>query len=219
MSTFPSLVLFDLDGTLVDSAPDIAAALNAALVELGQPPHPLPLVTSYVGDGAAKLVERAIGPKRQVDQALLLERFKAQYAANLCVETRPYPGIVDVLAHFRAAGTPLAVVTNKPGDLARALLKALALDTYFTDILGDGDGFPRKPAPDIALHACARHGVAPADTLFVGDGLPDVQLARAAKIPVAGATWGYTPLEELMDEEPDWVVSSPGVLLLLARRP
>ena len=83
--TFPRLVLFDLDGTLVDSAPDIAGALNAALVELGQPPYPLPVVTSYVGDGAAKLVERAAAPRGDVDQALLLDRFKAQYAANICV--------------------------------------------------------------------------------------------------------------------------------------
>lgn len=216
MSTFPRLVLFDLDGTLVDSAPDIAAALNAALIDLGHPPYPLPVVTSYVGDGAAKLVERAAAPiAAEVDQELLLERFKAQYAANICVATRPYPGIVDVLAHYRVAGTPLAVVTNKPGPLARSLLQALSLDTAFADILGDGDGFPRKPAPEIALHVCARHGVAPAETLFVGDGLPDLQVARAAAIPVAAALWGYTPRAALTAERPDWLVSAPEELISL----
>lgn len=216
--SFPKLVLFDLDGTLVDSAPDIAAALNAALVELGHAPHPLPVVTSYVGDGAAKLVERAAGPTGEVDQALLLERFKVQYAANICVATRPYPGITDVLAAYRAAGTPVAVVTNKPGGLARTLLRALALDTAFSAILGDGDGFPRKPDPAIALHACSSHGVAPADTLFVGDGIPDLQVAHGASIPVAAALWGYTPRASLVMERPTWLVTEPGELLSLPAR-
>ncbi|MDB4980803.1 MAG: haloacid dehalogenase [Myxococcales bacterium] len=212
----PKLVLFDLDGTLVDSAPDIAAALNAALVDLGQPPHPLPTVTGYVGDGAAKLVERAVGPSTDVDQSLLLERFKAQYAANLCVATRPYPGIVDVLERYAADGTPLAVVTNKPGDLARALLDALALTRYFVDVIGDGDGFPRKPSPEIALAVCGRHGVTPADTLLVGDGLADLGFARAAGCRVAAVAWGYTPREKLVAEHPDWIVETPVALLTLA---
>jgi phosphoglycolate phosphatase len=211
----PKLVLFDLDGTLVDSAPDIAAALNAALAELGQPVQPLPVVTSYVGDGAAKLVERAVGSTAEVDQDALLERFKAQYAANVCVATRPYPGVVEALERFAADGTPLAVVTNKPGDLSRALLGALALDRFFADILGDGDGFPRKPSPEIALHVCARHGISPAEALLVGDGLPDVRLGRAAGCRVAAVTWGYTARELLLAERPDWLVDAPRELLTL----
>jgi phosphoglycolate phosphatase len=212
----PKLVLFDLDGTLVDSAPDIAAALNAALAELGQPVRPLPVVTSYVGDGAAKLVERAVAPEVEIDQALVLERFKAQYAANLCVRTRLYAGVLEALDRFAAAGAPLAVVTNKPGDLARALLRALRIDARFTDVVGDGDGFPRKPAPDVALGVCGRHGVAPADTLLVGDGLPDVRLARAAGCRVAAVTWGYTPRDVLAAERPDWLLDAPGDLVRLA---
>ena len=211
----PKLVLFDLDGTLVDSAPDIAAALNAALVDLGQPPHPLEVVTSYVGDGAAKLVERAVAPAAEVDQALLLERFKAQYAAHVCVHTRVYPGVAAALGRFAARGAPLAVVTNKPGGMARDLLRALALDAFFAEIVGDGDGYPRKPAPEIALAVCARHGVAPADTLLVGDGLPDVRLGHAAGCRVAAVTWGYTPRETLAAEAPDWLVDDPAELLAL----
>jgi len=212
----PKLVLFDLDGTLVDSAPDIASALNAALVDLGQPPHPLGVVTSYVGDGAAKLVERAIDPGAEVDQEALLERFKAHYAAHVCVDTRRYDGILEVLAGFRATGATLAVVTNKPGDLARSLIRAVDLDLYFAEVVGDGDGYARKPAPDVALALCARHATAPADTLVVGDGVPDVRLARAAGCRVAAVTWGYTPRETLAAERPDWLVDSPSALLDLS---
>jgi len=211
----PKLVLFDLDGTLVDSAPDIAAALNAALAELGQPVQPLPVVKSYVGDGAAKLVERAAAPSPEVDQQLLLERFKAQYAAHVCVHTRVYPGILETLEVFASRRTPLAVITNKPGDLARPLVRALALERYFADVVGDGDGFPRKPSPEIALHICARHGVAPGDAVLAGDGLPDVRLARAAGCRVAAVTWGYTPRETLAAEKPDWLISDPRALLAL----
>ncbi|HEY2729032.1 MAG TPA: phosphoglycolate phosphatase [Polyangia bacterium] len=209
----PKLVLFDLDGTLVDSAPDIAAALNAALAELGQPVQPLPVVKSYVGDGAAKLVERAAAPSPDVDQELLLERFKAQYATHVCVHTRLYPGILETLDGFASRGTTLAVVTNKPGGLARALVRALAIDRYFADVIGDGDGFPRKPSPEIALAACARHGVAPHDAVLVGDGLPDIRLARAAGCRVAAVTWGYTSCETLAAEAPDWLVEDPRALL------
>jgi phosphoglycolate phosphatase len=211
----PKLVLFDLDGTLVDSAPDIAAALNAALAELGQPVQPLSVVKSYVGDGAAKLVERAAAPSPDLDQELLLERFKAQYAAHVCVHTRVYPGILETLEGFASRGAPLAIVTNKPGDLARALVRALALDRYFADVVGDGDGFPRKPSPEIALALCARQGVAAPDAVLVGDGLPDVRLARAAGCRVAAVTWGYTSREILVAEAPDWLVEDPRVLLAL----
>jgi phosphoglycolate phosphatase len=210
---FPKLVLFDLDGTLVDSAPDIAAALNAALADLGQPTHALGVVTTYVGDGAAKLVERSIDPTAEVDQVRLLEAFKARYAANVCVHTRLYPGVRATLDAFAARATPFSVVTNKPGDLARELLRALAIDHLFADIVGDGDGYPRKPSPEIALAVCARHAVAPTETLLVGDGLPDVRLGRAAGCRVAAVTWGYTPREALVAEAPDCVVEAPAALL------
>jgi phosphoglycolate phosphatase len=97
--------------------------------------------------------------------------------------------------------------------MARALLRALALDAFFAEILGDGDGYPRKPAPEIARAVCARQGVAPADTLLVGDGLPDVRLGHAAGCRVAAVTWGYTPRDQLAAEQPDWIVDAPEMLL------
>jgi phosphoglycolate phosphatase len=212
----PKLVLFDLDGTLVDSASDIAAALNAALAELGQPVHPLDVITGYVGDGAARLVQRAVMPGAEVDAEQLLVTFRAHYAANVAVRTRPYPGIVETLERLAGSGVPLAVLTNKPGDLARALLRALALDRFFADVIGDGDGFPRKPAPDAARHLLALHRAAASETLLVGDGLPDMRTGRAAGCRVAAVTWGYTTREHLAAEGPDWIVSAPPELLALA---
>src|SRR5262249_37453314 len=154
-----------------------------------------------------------VAPGAEVDPDLLLERFKAQYAANVCVNTKPYLGIVETLQRLREQGATLTVLTNKPGDLARSLLSALALDRYFADVVGDADGYPRKPPPEAALALGARHGASPPDTLLVGDGLPDVRLGRAAGCRVAAVTWGYTPREQLASEGPDWIVSEPSALL------
>jgi phosphoglycolate phosphatase len=209
----PALVLFDLDGTLVDSAPDIARALNDVLAEAGLPRHPPAEVVGYVGDGAARLVERATPPQAAPEIPDLVERFRARYAATICVDTRLYPGVGDVLRALAARGSAMAVLTNKPGDLARALLRALALDGWFAAVVGDGDGFPRKPSPDAALALCARQRVPPASALVVGDGLPDVRMARAAGCRAAAVTWGYTARAALAAEAPDFLVDAPAALL------
>jgi len=219
-----SLILFDLDGTLVDSAPDIARALNATMAEVGVPALPLPRVVGYVGDGATKLVERALSPEppaqaeAERDVPDLVARFRRHYADAICVETRPYPGIVDVLAGLAGDGAHMAVLTNKPGDLARDLLRALALDRFFSDVVGDGDGWARKPAPDAARDLLARHGVTARAALVVGDGVPDLRLGRAVGCPVAAVTWGYTARAVLEAEAPDYLVDDARELLEIARR-
>jgi phosphoglycolate phosphatase len=215
---FP-FILFDLDGTLVDSAPDIAAALNAALAEAGHPTVPPPTVINYVGDGATKLVERAIAPEAPAEVPDLVESFRRHYAAHVCVQTRLYPGVADALTRLREVGIRMAVLTNKPGDLARALLRALELDRWFgDDVVGDGDGFPRKPSPEAARHLLARAGVAPDRALVVGDGLADIRVGRAAGCPVAAATWGYTARELLAAERPDFMLESSAEIVALATR-
>jgi phosphoglycolate phosphatase len=219
---FP-LILFDLDGTLVDSAPDIAAALNAALAEAGHPTVPAPIVVGYVGDGATKLVERAIAPEERERPGRdevpdLVERFRHHYAAHVCVRSRLYPDVAETLAQLAEAGVRMAVLTNKPGGLARALLRALALDRFFGDVVGDGDGFPRKPSPEAALHLLARAGVAPDRALVVGDGLADIRVGRAAGCPVAAATWGYTERDVLAAERPDFVLESAAEIVALVMR-
>jgi len=213
-----SLAIFDLDGTLVDSLPDIARALNAALAEAGRRAFPLDEVRGFVGDGAAKLVQRALGPDGQADADAvdaMTARFRHLYAHHLHQETRAYPGVEAALRAL-AAAMPLAVVTNKPRELARPLLGALALDGFFADVIGDGDGFARKPAPDAGLWLLARHGATPADTLVVGDGLPDLRFARALGARAAAVTWGYVAPDSLRAEQPAWLVDQPADLLRIA---
>jgi phosphoglycolate phosphatase len=211
------LVIFDLDGTLVDSLPDIAAALNLTLGELGVPPLPTAQVATYVGDGATALVRRALPDAAELSPDGLettVRRFRQNYARNLYRETRPYPGIEPALRRL-SASIPLAVVTNKPTELARPLLAGVGLAGYFADIVGDGDGFPRKPAPDAGRSLLARHGTDPARALVVGDGLPDLHFARALGAGAAAVTWGYVSRERLSAEHPDWLIDAPDQLLQL----
>jgi phosphoglycolate phosphatase len=208
-----SLVLFDLDGTLVDTAEDIAAALNAALHEGGLPTLPTASVVGYIGNGAAKLVQRALPPAEAAaaDEAELVRRFKSHYAAKVCDRSRLYPGIVELLARL-PPDVALAVLTNKPGDLARPLLEVLGIAGRFQHIIGEGDGFARKPAPDAVQWLLEHHRVTPDSALVVGDGLPDVQVARAAGCAAAAATWGYTARAALSAERPTFIVDAPADL-------
>ena len=206
----PALVLFDLDGTLVDTAPDIARALGVALAEAGIPPLSLDTVKRMVGDGARELIRRALGaaPSDAAREEAAFGRFLASYRENVCVTSQLYPGVVEGLAALRADGTALAVVTNKPGDLARTLLTALGIATSFVAIIGDGDGFPRKPDPAAALSLLAKVGASPARVVVVGDGLPDMRVARALGATAVAATWGYVPAAALASETPAFLAGS-----------
>jgi phosphoglycolate phosphatase len=205
----PALVLFDLDGTLVDTAPDIARALGVALAEAGVAPPPLETVKRMVGDGARELVRRALAAAGDVArEEAVLGRFIASYRENVCLESRLYPGVAAGLASLRAGGAALAVVTNKPGDLARALLGQLGVAASLEAIIGDGDGFPRKPDPAAALSVMARVGASAARTVVVGDGLPDMRLGRALGALTVAAAWGYVPEAQLRGESPALVAAS-----------
>jgi phosphoglycolate phosphatase len=211
-------LLLDLDGTIVDSLPDIAGALNASLGDAGLPPLAIEVVRGLVGEGVLRLAEKAlaVSPSAPLAPAALAQEIVRRYAQRPCVATRLYAGMADALAALRARGVLLAVLTNKPGPVARALIAALSLTDTFEAVVGDGDGFARKPAPEAARTLAARFGVPLGRTLMVGDGLPDLAMARAAGCPVAAAAWGYTDREMLAAQHPDYLIATPAELLTLA---
>ena len=188
--------LFDLDGTLVDTAPDIMAALNVALLEHGYPSVDEALTRHWVGHGIARLMEQAFAwhgephpPAARYES--MLRRFRERYRAHIADLGGPYPGARHALAalHGRAG---LGVVTNKPAFLTTPLLAALDLTRYFGVVVaGDTLAHP-KPAPEPALFACEALGATPSRTLFVGDSTTDVECARAAGCPVYCVCYGYS---------------------------
>lgn len=186
------LAIFDLDGTLVDSVDDLAAAVNHALAQVQLPPRTRDEVRSFIGDGARALLERAVAPHRdRLEPALAA--WRAHYEAHLLDATRPYPGIPELLAGARR---PLAVLTNKPVAMAVRILEGLGLSARFQAIVGGGDA-PPKPDPAGARALLARLGVRPEDAVLVGDSTVDAATARNAGIAFVAATWGLVPREAL----------------------
>ncbi len=209
-------VLFDLDGTLVDSVPDLAAAVDAMLAALGRAAAGEARVRSWVGNGAPMLVRRALTgcmqpatdavPEGLYEQAFA--GFMAAYSACSGQHSRLYPGVTDFLEQLREQELKLALITNKPGRFIPHLLRACALEGYFQQILG-GDALPEcKPHPAPLLHVARELGVEPSRCLMVGDSKNDVGAARAAGCPVACVTYGYNHGEPISAARPDWVVDS-----------
>ena len=175
--------MIDLDGTLLDTIPDLAVATNLMLETLGRTPLPLETVRTFVGKGIPRLVERALagdidGHAGADAMAQALPVFERHYTAVNGLHTTLYPGVREGLEQLRAAGFPLACVTNKSGAFTGPLLERMGLAPYFA-LTVSGDTLPRKkPDPEQLLHACAEFGVAPAQMLMVGDSVNDVQAAR-----------------------------------------
>jgi len=212
-------VLFDLDGTLVDTSADIATGVNATLAEHGFGPLPIGTVLEHVGRGVRVLMQSCFEQECRVspDDVGGLDRvvseFRRNYAAHLLDTTRLYPGIREMIDRLHAAGIAMAVVSNKPEDLSRRILEGLRLDYRFVAVLG-GDTLPsRKPDPAPLLHALERIGppraAAPA---MVGDSEIDIEAARAAAIPVAAVAWGFGPQDRLAKAAPDHLAHDPADL-------
>ncbi len=186
-------ILFDLDGTLIDSAADIAAAANSVLGEAGASPLPEHVVLRMVGGGAAKLLERAFqrADLPLEDPEAVLDRFLVHYHTGRKTRTQPYPGVTGLLRRLRRAGHPMAICTNKPGGATRKILDKLGWTGLF-DVVLAGDDLPvKKPDPAHVLVALRLLGAKPGHALFVGDTHVDVAAAKAAGLPVAILTHGY----------------------------
>lgn len=214
------VAIFDLDGTLVDSAPDIARALNATLVEAGHRPLAMPEVLTKVGEGARVLLELSLPASAEAGEvSRLLERFIGHYASHICDDTRPYDGIVSLLERLRAAGLKTAVLTNKIGPLARQLVEGVALSAHFDRVVGDGDGYPRKPDPTAARALITELGATPARAVMIGDGVPDLRVARAVPCASIAAAWGYAPAARLAAESPSFTAATPDEVAAIVLRP
>ena len=210
------LVVFDLDGTLVDSRRDLADAANLVLEESGAPRLAEDAIGRMVGDGAAALVARAFAAAGITPPGDALDRFLAVYDERLLVHTRAYPGIPELLSALRQR-MPLAVLTNKPRGATGEILEGLDLAQYFEqDAIIGGDGpFPRKPDPSGLRHLAESSGVAAADTLLVGDSLVDLKTARAAasSICLARYGFGFETIRAAGSASAEWTIDGPLDLL------
>jgi phosphoglycolate phosphatase len=185
-------VILDLDGTLVDSAGEIAAALNTTLFELGLPSLPIARVEAFIGRGVRPLVERALaelGVRHDIDEAV--NRFESHYAKVVGTYAELYAGVLPGLEQLHAAGIPMAVVTNKPREFTLKLLERLEVDRFFTAVVAGDDGHRRKPDGDMLIAACACMGTRASASLMLGDSDNDVLAARAAGCPVWCVPYGY----------------------------
>lgn len=186
----------DLDGTLVDTAPDIAASVNTMLADLGLPPYDLATITGWVGSGASRLIKRALTGELdgEPDPALFARAvplFRQYYGARVSQESTLYPGAAETLETLHTAGFELACITNKPEAFTVPLLKDLGIHHYF-QLLISGDTLPRgKPDPLPLLHACEFFGTSVNHSVMVGDSVNDAKAAQAAGMPVICVTYGY----------------------------
>jgi phosphoglycolate phosphatase len=220
------LVIFDLDGTLIDSRLDLVHSVNAALRHIGRPELPDDVIASYVGDGAPILIQRALGGE-VVEEALVrkgLEFFLAYYRAHKLDHTTVYAGVADALATIQASsnGSPtvtprkLAVLSNKPVVPSRAIVEALGLGKFFVQVYGGNSFATKKPDPEGARKLLEECGVRPEEAVIVGDSHTDVETGHNAGLWTVGVTYGFAP-HTLADASPDVVVDHPRELMELFR--
>ncbi len=191
-------VLFDLDGTLLDTLADLGESVNRVLESLGFSGHSIDSYRFRVGNGVRKLVERSLPPDRQevFEQALTMQ--KEHYRRFCTVHTRPYPGVIEILKSLKASGLKLAVLSNKPHDLTCYLVDYYFGDQGFDLVCGHQDGRALKPDPGSALGIAAALGVRPDRMVFVGDSAMDMETALAAEMVPIGVLWGFRPKNELI---------------------
>ena len=201
-------VTIDLDGTLLDTVPDLAAAANGMLREMGRPEYPVATIASFIGRGIPKLVERCLPDQDAAGVGLAQDVFRRHYAIENGRRSVLFPGVLEGLQAFRAAGLRMAVITNKAAAFTEPLLLASKLAPWF-EFAVSGDSLPhKKPHPAQLLHACERMGMAPAENLHIGDSHHDAVAARAAGCPVFIVPYGYNEGEDVQGIDCDAIVAS-----------
>ncbi len=198
------LIIFDLDGTLVNTLEDIAASVNFTLNQLGRAPLTEDTVRQYVGDGVEMLMLRSLGGKTEnISEAVNI--YKEHHRANLVVRSRLYPTVAETLYYFRMI--PMTVVSNKTMEFITPLLERLGIEGYFKLVIGADYGLPLKPAPDAVLKILADFEMPKQGSVIVGDGTTDVRAGKAAGIITCSVTYGFRSVQELQKADPDYMIS------------
>ena len=207
------LILFDLDGTLIDSAPDLALSVNYMLRSINHNEFSEEVIDSWVGNGAQTLVKRALSGSKIVDEnidndlfAKSLSIFLEYYKNNLCVKTTPYPNVKATLEALKSDGYRLAIITNKPFDFIEPILKQLELSSLFQLSIGGDSLSEKKPSPLPLQYMCEKFKIKPRNTLMIGDSKNDILAAKAANIQSIAVSYGYNYGEDIRVYEPDLTI-------------
>lgn len=210
-------VLFDLDGTLLDTLRDLADSGNELLAARGLPPHPLEDYRTFIGNGMVNLARdifpEHLRPRDDDEVAAVLAEYRAAYSRNWRNTSRPYPGIPELLDSLASRSCPVGVVSNKAHDFAMDCVGAFLGAWRWDVVIGHREGHPRKPDPAGALEAAERLGLEPVDCLFVGDSDVDMMTARRAGMRAIGVAWGFRPVAELRSAGAEAIVERPEELL------
>lgn len=215
------LVIFDLDGTLLNTIDDLGAATNYALRECGYPEHNLAAYPMFVGNGVSRLIERALPEDERSGENVkrLREKFTEYYDHHCTDLTIPYPGISDMLHVLQEMGIRMAVASNKYQSAVIKLINHFFPEIEWSAIEGQKEGVPVKPDPSIVFEILAQSPARKAKVLYVGDSGVDMETARRACVDSAGVTWGFRPVKELKDYHADNIVNSPEEIITIVKRP
>lgn len=213
------LIVFDLDGTLINSLEDLADSANWMLLQHGYPTHPVDAYRYFVGDGMRKLIERILPPEERND--VRIEQCKAEFVAYYTIhmedKTVVYPGMIELLKELKDRGLKIAVATNKVHIAVAPLMAKYFPGIRFDSMIGQREGIPVKPHPQIMYDILKETGCQPSETLHVGDTATDMQLAHSAGVTPVGVLWGYRPLEELQEAGAKFIIEKPEELLGLVK--
>lgn len=213
------LVIFDLDGTLLNTIADLGSSCNYALSSMGMPTHPIQAYNYMVGNGVRRLLERAQpdADAETIDE--LLVHFRRHYDEHNCDATTPYPGIPELLAELQGRNVAMAVATNKYQSAADRIISHFFPDISFVAVMGQIEGRPVKPDPSIVFDILLTHPTPKADVLYVGDSAVDIETAQRACVANVGVTWGFRPVSELRRAYAEHIVSNPSQILDLLSQP